>query len=130
PPSPPSPPVPAMTAEGNFHALHGQCGLATVAPPIMPKLTPRKETHVADWPDWWQYDVVISPHVVERMGERGFTEIDLRGMLEDATDYRESVMPGRFVLTTTHNRDSWEVVVEPDDMNTILVVVTAYKLES
>lgn len=85
---------------------------------------------MAEWPGWWHYELLLSPHVVERMDERGFSEVDLRAMLEDATDFRESVMPGRFVITTVHADAAWEVVVEPDESDNSLIIVTAYEVES
>jgi hypothetical protein len=35
---------------------------------------------------------------------------------------------GRFVIETTHARASWEVIVEPDEMEHLLVIVTAYRV--
>jgi len=81
------------------------------------------------WPEWWQYELIISPHVVARMEERDFTEIDLRTMLDKATDWRESVAPGRFVIESIHESLPWEIVVEPDDYEKVLIVVTAYPVE-
>jgi hypothetical protein len=81
------------------------------------------------WPPWWNYELVISPHVIERMQERNITEIDLRAMLADAAEYRPSVVTGRFIIETRHNRQPWEVVVEPDDDDRVLVVVTAYGVQ-
>lgn len=82
------------------------------------------------WPDWWDYNLVISPHVVERMDERGFSEVDLRAMLDDATGQRESLMSGRFVISTVLQSQNWEVIVEPDELEQVLIVVTAYRVES
>src|SRR3989442_12863419 len=48
------------------------------------------------------------------MGDRRFTEIDLRRMLQQATGYREDVVEGRWVIETRHRRKAWEVIVEPD----------------
>ncbi len=81
------------------------------------------------WPQWWMYEVVISPHVIERMQERGFTEIDLRMMLDDATGFHPSTMPGRFCIEAAHDSERWEIVVEPDELEQTLIVVTAYWLE-
>ncbi|MBI1895145.1 MAG: hypothetical protein HYS04_01220 [Acidobacteria bacterium] len=60
------------------------------------------------------------------MDDRGFTELDLRGMLEAATGYRKDVAPGRWVIETRRKRQQWEVVVEPDESLRVLVVITAY----
>src|SRR2546426_12818346 len=48
------------------------------------------------------------------MGDRRFTEIDLRRMLPQATGYREDVVEGRWVIETRHRGKAWEVIVEPD----------------
>ncbi len=50
-------------------------------------------------------------------------------MLEDATGFREDIVEDRFVIETSRDRWSWEVVVEPDKEFELLVVVTAYGLE-
>jgi hypothetical protein len=47
-------------------------------------------------------------------------------MLEHAHGHRPDVVEGRFVIETEHNRSPWEVIVEPDEMDHLLVVVTAY----
>jgi hypothetical protein len=63
------------------------------------------------------------------MEDRDFTEIDLRRMMERATEYRLDIVPGRFVIPTNYAGASWEVIVEPDAERELLVVVTAYRLE-
>jgi hypothetical protein len=60
------------------------------------------------------------------MGDRRFTEVDLRRMLERAFGYREDVVDGRWVIEARHRRRMWEVIVEPDRERQLLVVVTAY----
>ncbi len=37
----------------------------------------------------------LTPHVEKRMEDRGFTEVDLREMLERASGFRRDVMDGR-----------------------------------
>lgn len=61
------------------------------------------------------------------MEERGFSEVELREMVERATAWRPSPAEGRFVLTATLSGRLWEVVVEPDTFLEHLVVVTAYR---
>lgn len=60
------------------------------------------------------------------MEDRQFNEVDLRGMLEQATSYRPDVMEGRWVIETRFRRQRWEVILEPDLDDPLLVVVTAY----
>ena len=79
-----------------------------------------------DWPEWWDWELELSPHLFKRMDDRRFTEIDLRRMLERATGYRPDVVEGRWVIETRRRRRAWEVIVEPDWERQLLVVVTAY----
>jgi len=60
------------------------------------------------------------------MQDRSFGEIDLRDMLERATNLRPDFMPGRWVVETTHLARNWEVIVEPEAAGQVLVVVTAF----
>lgn len=82
-----------------------------------------------EWPPWWTWDLELSAHLLKRMEERGFTEIDLRRMLEQATGHREDILDGRFVINTRHGGRSWDVIVEPDEIRQLLVVITAYPLD-
>ena len=70
-----------------------------------------------------------SPHLLKRMVDRRFTEVDLRRMLEYAGDYSPDVVEGRWKIATRHSRKEWEVIVEPDSERKLLVVVTAYPLD-
>jgi len=79
-----------------------------------------------EWPDWWDWELELSPHLLKRMTDRSFNEIDLRRMLERASDYREDVVEGRLVIETRHRGRPWEVIVEPDRERQLLVVITAY----
>ena len=60
------------------------------------------------------------------MADRDFDEIDLRTMLENASGFSPNVVPGRFTVQTRHSGQPWEVIVEPDDDDELLVVITAY----
>ena len=81
------------------------------------------------WPEWWGWPLEVSPHAVKRMKDRDFTEVDLRDMLEKAKIFRPDVMLGRWVVGTRWKRRMWEVIVEPDSAERLLVVITAYPLE-
>ena len=80
----------------------------------------------ANWPAWWEWELEFSPHLLKRMVDRRFSETDLRSMMEGAVSLREDIEPGRWVVETTHESASWEVIVEPDMADRLLVVVTAY----
>jgi hypothetical protein len=47
--------------------------------------------------------------------------------MEDADGLRVGSRVGRWVIATTHLGDAWEVVVEPDEVDQVIVVITAYK---
>ena len=82
-----------------------------------------------EWPEWWKWELELSSHLLKRMVDRGFSEIDLRLMMTHATELREDDEPGRWVLQTTHDSRPWEMVVEPDPADQLLVVITAYPVE-
>jgi len=78
------------------------------------------------WPEWWEWELEITAYLEKRMVDRDFSEVELRAMLEKATGYQRDVVVGRWVIQTKHNRRKWEVIVEPDEQEELLVVVTAY----
>ena len=82
-----------------------------------------------DWPAWWDWELELSSHVLKRMVDRCFSEVDLRCMMAFAMDLREDDEPGRWVVETSHESRPWEVIVEPDPQAQLLVVITAYPLE-
>ena len=77
-------------------------------------------------PDWWEWDLELSPHLLKRMEDRRFTEVDLRAMLGRSTAMDPDLIEGRWVIRTRHRRKSWEIIVEPGRDARILVVITAY----
>ena len=81
------------------------------------------------WPGWWEWELELTPHLFKRMEDRGFTEVDLRAMLEAAEGFRPDVIEDRYVIETRFRTRSWEVIVEPDAAAQLLIVVTAYSLE-
>jgi hypothetical protein len=46
--------------------------------------------------------------------------------VENARAFRADAVPGRWVIETRHHDGGWEVIVEPDQLERLLVVVTAY----
>ena len=82
-----------------------------------------------DWPAWWDWEIELPSHLLKRMVDRRFSEADLRSMMERAVKLRQDVEPGRWVVETTHESASWEVIVEPDMGDRLLVVVTAYRTD-
>jgi len=84
---------------------------------------------MAEWPEWWSWEVELCRHILRRMEDRHFNEVDLRLMLEDACGYHVDCEPGRYVIRTHHAGRVWEVIVEPEPGEKVLVVVTAYPAE-
>lgn len=78
---------------------------------------------------WWDWELELIPHLLKRMEDRDFAEVDLRSMLNRAESYHRDVMSGRWVVLARHRRRRWEVIVEPDSDARVLVVVTAYPIE-
>lgn len=82
-----------------------------------------------EWPDWWHWELELTPHLLKRMVDRRFNEIDLRQMLDAATGYRPAATEGRFVILARYDGKDWEIVVEPDEFTQQLLVITAYAKE-
>jgi hypothetical protein len=80
------------------------------------------------WPRWWDRELELTPHLLKRMEDRAFHEMDLRQMLHRARSYCPDVVDGRWTVATSHGGRQWEVIVEPDVANELLVLVTAYPI--
>lgn len=78
---------------------------------------------------WWEWELAFTGHLEARMEERGFSEIDLRSMLDVTTRLR-SAHGARWLVETRHKEVSWVVVVEPDEEDQVLVVITAYPVDN
>ena len=51
-------------------------------------------------------------------------------MLQRATAFGPDICEGRFASDTHHKGKPWQVIVEPDAEDLLLVVVTAYPVET
>lgn len=49
-------------------------------------------------------------------------------MLDRATGYHPDIIEGRWIVESHHQYHAWEVVLEPDFQDRLVVVVTAYPL--
>ncbi|MEI7866322.1 MAG: DUF4258 domain-containing protein [Candidatus Methylumidiphilus sp.] len=78
------------------------------------------------WPEWWEWEIEFTPHLLKRMEDRNFNEVDLREMLHRSKSYKKDIVEGRWVIEARHNRHPWEIIVEPDEFENLLVVITAY----
>jgi hypothetical protein len=82
-----------------------------------------------EWPNWWDWELELSPHLLIRVVDRRFTEVDLRRTLGVAQGVRPDGVPGRWVAECRFRRRGWEIVLEPDAEAELLVVVTAYPVD-
>lgn len=82
------------------------------------------------WPAWWEWHLGLSSHLFKRMADRDFNELEVRRMLSLASAVRPDAVSGRWIVETRHHRAPWEVIVEPDAGAHLLVVITAYPVES
>jgi len=81
-------------------------------------------------PDWWAWELAFTPHIERRMEERDVTELDLRSMLDGASEVRSRGVEGRFEVKTRHAGQPWIVVLEPDPEEERVYVVTAFRRDS
>ena len=81
------------------------------------------------WPKWWNWPLELTPHIEKRMVQRDFNEIDLRTMLYNAMRLEEDKEPGRWVVCSKIGSTNWEIIVEPDYDEQLLVAITAYSVE-
>ena len=82
------------------------------------------------WPEWRDWKLELSDHVLDRMVDRGFNETDQRTMLAAAESWRPNMsFPGRAIIETRLGGVRWEVAVGPDKAEVVLVVITAYRVE-
>jgi hypothetical protein len=81
------------------------------------------------WPEWWQWELdTSSPHLAKRMHDRNFSETDLRDMLEATVAVTPDHEPGRWLAVAQWN-GRWEIVLEPQPRERVVVVVTAYRID-
>lgn len=82
-----------------------------------------------DRPDWWDWELELTPHLLKRMIDRGFNETDLREMLGSATGCSPDLVAGRFDVSARFRGSDWVVAVEPGMLSRRLIAKAAYKLE-
>ncbi|HLX61730.1 MAG TPA: hypothetical protein VKX17_10655 [Planctomycetota bacterium] len=81
------------------------------------------------WPIWWKWELEFTPHLLKRMIDRQFTEVDLREMLENATGFKPDIVDGRWIIETRKSRQKWEEIVEPEEAAHSILVITACRAE-
>lgn len=80
-------------------------------------------------PDWWNWELELTAHLQKRMEERGLSEQGLRYMLGKVTELVPDVEPGRWIAEGRTERQKWRIIVEPDEDDSVIVVITAYPIE-
>ena len=72
------------------------------------------------WPEWWEWELELSPHLLKRMVDRDFTEVHLRGMLGKAYEYRPDIVEGRWAIETgtanSAGKSSLNPITKPSDL--------------
>jgi len=81
------------------------------------------------WPEWWDWELELSSHILKRMEDREFSELDVRQMLSTASGLRRDIVQDRWIVETRRRRRPWEIIVEPDADAHLLIVITAYPIE-
>lgn len=82
-----------------------------------------------EWPEWWDWESELTPHIEKRMIQRDINEIDLRTMLHNANNFVKDKEPGRWVIYSKMGIKNREIIVEPDISEKLVVIVTAYPVE-
>ena len=77
-------------------------------------------------PFWWEWEFVLSDHILDRMADRDFTEIDLRAMLGGDIQMSHDIVPGRWLVHARFRTRPWELIIEPIHDERIVLVITAY----
>lgn len=86
-------------------------------------------TAKSEWPHWWEWELFFTDYTEARMEERLCTEVDVRRMMEHTSDFYRGKREGRWVIETRFRGSPWKVIVEPDEKEKRLVVVTVYPVE-
>lgn len=79
-------------------------------------------------PQWLDWELVLTSHVLRRMAERGLTEVELRTIVEAPASITPAADPSRFEITGRIDQDRWLVVVDADPVAEVLIAVTAYPI--
>lgn len=82
------------------------------------------------WPEWLNWEIEFTPNLLKRMEDRNFNESDLKKMLGRSTSYQADIVDGRWIIETQHRHHPWQVIVEPDEFERLLVIITAYPVWS
>jgi len=80
-------------------------------------------------PLWWDWELEITSHIEKRMIQRGFNEIELRTMIQNAHKLISDKLQHRWCIQTHHKGRKWEVIIEPDFDDMCITVITAYPKE-
>jgi hypothetical protein len=81
------------------------------------------------FPIWRDWELEFIPHIEKRMFQRGLTETELRAMLFNVNSIEKDKEKGRYLIKSKHYGNNWEIIVEPDLDEKLVVVITAYPIE-
>lgn len=57
-----------------------------------------------DSPEWWNWELELTPHLLKRMEDRDFNQVDLRKLLEHAQGHRPDIVEGRWIIEARYQR--------------------------
>ncbi len=77
-------------------------------------------------PEWWEWELDFVSHAEDRMEDRGFSELEVRAMLSDATAIGPSRRARRWLISSRLHGAPWTVVVEPNIHDQVIYVITAF----
>lgn len=78
---------------------------------------------MTSWPEWWDWELEFSAQADGRsrlLGDRPSHDDGAR------TGLRQDAEPGRWIVETRHDSGVWQVIVEPDTIDELLVVISAF----
>ncbi|MEO0588300.1 MAG: hypothetical protein AAF078_11755 [Planctomycetota bacterium] len=81
------------------------------------------------WPQWWQWDLSLSPRLSESLDDLGVSEPDVLTMLELADRFRPARVAGRYVVEAEHADTDWDVTIEPDTARGQVTIISAKPLD-
>lgn len=80
-------------------------------------------------PHWWGWPLEFPEHVRKRMRQRNLSETDIRHMLFSVRSVRPLDDASRWAVDSELDRQPWRIILEPDQRERLVVVVTAYPLD-
>lgn len=81
------------------------------------------------WPYWWDWEIELSGHIEKRMLQRGFSEAELRTMLDDVLEIAPTREDGRWQVICRFEGTRWKIILEPREVHQTIEAITAFPLD-